>query len=150
MHEKSLERIDHESKQRFACDKCDIKQSTKVLIKGHKKLVLRDMKRNLSEMRKRPKSKATASPPSLSPPTKKAKEDDTTTEEEDLETRIENLKRPKTNNQQIKFEDLERLRTASGKVIANLDEENNQLHAKAEFHKEVAESLSKECLKSRT
>ena len=40
------------------------------------------------------------------------------------------------------MEDLERFLTASGEVIANLEEENNQLHAKAKFYEEVAEDLT--------
>ena len=40
------------------------------------------------------------------------------------------------------MEDLERFLTASGEVIANLEEDNNQLHAKAKFYEEVAEDLT--------
>ena len=152
MHEKSMERIEREKKQRFACNKCDIKRSTDVLLKSHMKLVHGDLKRDLSEMRKRPKrTKAIASPSSLSPPSKKAKKEDTTVEEEnsearieedDLEARINDLRIPNTNTQQKKIDDLERLLTASGEVIANLEEENNQLNAKAEFYVELAEDLT--------
>ena len=86
------------------------------------KLVHGDLKRDLSEMRKRPKwAKVTASPPSLSPPSKKTKEEDTPVEVEDLEARIEeedfearieeidlearieDLRRPNTHAQQKKL-----------------------------------------------
>ena len=149
MHEKSMERIERENKQRFACNKCDIKRSTNVFLKSHMKLVHGDLKRDLSEIRKRPKqAKAIGSPPSLSPTSKKAKEEDITVEvensearveEDDLEARINDLRRPNTNALQNKIDDLERLLTASGEVIANLEQENNQLNAKAEFYVELAD-----------
>ena len=41
-----------------------------------------------------------------------------------------------------KIDDLERLLTARGEVIANLEQENNQLNAKAEFYVELAEDLT--------
>ena len=91
-------------------------------------------------------------PPNPSPPHKKVKENNTSQEEEDLEKRMEALKRPKDNQPeantslvtklQNKIEDLERFLTASGEVIANLEEENNQLQAKAEFYEEDAEDLT--------
>ena len=86
--------------------------STDVLLKSHMKLVHGDLKRDLSKMRKRPKrAKAIASPPSLSPPSKKAKEEDITVEvensearveEDDLEARINDLRRPNTSALQKK------------------------------------------------
>ena len=159
MHEKSLQRLERESKQQFSCKICDIKRNTEVLIKSHMKTVHGDLKRNLSEMRK---PKAKHSPPNLSPPAKKAKEndstqeeedkiqveeEDTTFDEEDLNKRMELLKRPAANKEELntkltkEIDNLERLLTASGEVIANLENENNQLHAKAEFYEEVAEGI---------
>ena len=159
MHEKSLQRLERESKQQFFCEICDIKRNTEVLIKSHMKTVHGDLKRNLSEMRK---PKAKHSPPNLSPPAKKAKEndstqeeedkiqveeEDTTFDEEDLNKRMELLKRPAANKEELntkltkEIDNLERLLTASGEVIANLENENNQLHAKAEFYEEVAEGI---------
>ena len=89
LHEKSIERIERERKQPFACNKCDIKRSSEVLLKSQMKLLHRDLKRDFSEMKLRPKqAKVTASPPSLSLPCKKAEEEDTPVEVEDLEVRI--------------------------------------------------------------
>ena len=162
MHEKSLQRLEREMKQNYSCDLCDIKRSSEVLLKSHMKIVHSHLKRDYSEMRK-PKTKH--SPPSSSPPFKKVKEnsptqkvdqpkgeeENRTFDEEDLEARIEVLRRPRANTDDLsttmvtkhkqEIDNLERLLTASGEVIANLETENNQLHAKAEFYEEVAEGL---------
>ena len=77
------------------------------------------------------------------------KEDDITLEEEDLEMRIENIRRPRVKKQepevgqskQKEINDLKRLLLASGEVIATLENKNNNLNNKAEFYEEVAEGL---------
>ena len=147
MHEKSLERIERERKQQFKCDQCDIKRNTEILLKSHMKQVHGFMKRNLSEMKRG--TKTTRSPPSLSPPNKKVKEDEITIDKDDLESIIEQLRIPKPKRpehevieiQKKEIDNLNTLLTASGEVIANLEDENNHLNAKAEFYEEVAESL---------
>ena len=140
MHEKSLQRLEREKKQQFSCDECDIKRSTEALLKSHKKIVHGNIKRNLSEMRRGPK--VTVSPPSRSPPSKKVKEDDITLEEEDLEKRIGNLRRPIAKRQdpeliqskEMEIDNLKRLLTTSGEVIATLENKNNNLNNKAKFY----------------
>ena len=156
MHEKSIERIEREKKQKNSCDICDIKRNTETLLKSHKKAVHGDIKRNLSEMRRGPK--ITISPPSLSPPFKKVKEEVTIVGEDDLTERIEKLKKRKGKQQdpatsiknsnieiiaiqKKEIDNLNRLLTASGEVIANLENENNNLNSKSEFYEEVAEGL---------
>ena len=103
MHEKSLQRIEREGNQKFSWEKCDIKRSTEVLMKSHMKAVHGYLKRSLSEIKRGPK--AVVSPPSRSPPTKKIKEEDNILNEEDLEERIDKLRRPKQkkNKSQICF-----------------------------------------------
>ena len=147
MHEKSLQRLEREKSQIYSCDECDIKRSTEVLLKSHMKHVHGNIKRNLSEMRRGPK--VTRSPPSLSPPSKKPKEDNSELEEEELEKRIENIRRPRPKKKEPELQadnkkeidNLKRLLSASGEVIATLEDENNHLNTKAEFYEEVAEGL---------
>ena len=109
---------------------------------------------------RRPKAKH--SPLSLSPPAKKVKENDSTLEEgsktqdeekdtsfdeEDLDKRMEMLRRPTANIEELnkklqrQIDNLQRLLTASAEAIDNLENENNQIHSKAEFYLEVAEGL---------
>ena len=76
-------------------------------------------------------------------------EEETTLEDEDLEQRIENIRRPRPKTMEPnpllekdkEINNLKRLLAASGEVIATLEDENNHLNAKAEFYEEVAEGL---------